>query len=162
MVERREWSEFVEKYGDALYRYALAFLGSENDAKDATQDAFIKIFNGELRSKDKEKEWVFTIIRNTCRDRRRFINRAARLVAGQFREAREWTVMPVEPLTTKTKAALAALPSRQREIFILRHIHEFSTDETSEVLGISEGAVKSHLSRAVAALRMKFMEGGND
>jgi RNA polymerase sigma-70 factor (ECF subfamily) len=53
---------------------------------------------------------------------------------------------------------LAKLPLRQREVFVLRHWHGFSTTECAKLLNIGEGSVKSHLSRAVAGLKKALSE----
>ncbi len=45
------------------------------------------------------------------------------------------------------------LPDSQREVFVLRHIEERSTEEVAEVLGLSPGSVKRHLFRAIRGLR---------
>lgn len=50
------------------------------------------------------------------------------------------------------KTALARLPRRQRETAVLRHVLEMDTREVARVLGVDEGTVKSHLSRARATL----------
>lgn len=49
--------------------------------------------------------------------------------------------------------ALRCLPRRQREVFVLRHVEGFTTDEVADLLGIGAGSVKQHLFRAVHALR---------
>jgi RNA polymerase sigma factor (sigma-70 family) len=52
--------------------------------------------------------------------------------------------------------ALAALPTRQREVIVLRHYLDLSEADIAATLGISRGAVKSHASRAAAALRTRL------
>jgi RNA polymerase sigma factor (sigma-70 family) len=51
---------------------------------------------------------------------------------------------------------IQTLPTRQKEVFILRHFHEFSTSETAKILQISEGTVKSTLSDAVQHLKQQL------
>ena len=55
--------------------------------------------------------------------------------------------------------ALAQLPERQREIFILRYLEGFSTRETAEIAGCGEGTVKTHLARAAAKVEAFFKAG---
>jgi len=55
-------------------------------------------------------------------------------------------------------AALRRLPARQREVFVLRHLEGFKTDDVAALLGIASGSVKRHLFRAVHALRRALGE----
>ena len=59
-------------------------------------------------------------------------------------------------------AALRRLPQRQQEVLVLRYYSELSEAEIAEALGISRGAVKSHSSRGVAALRQRLTAGGGE
>ena len=52
--------------------------------------------------------------------------------------------------------ALAHIPQRQREVFVLRYLEGFSTRETAQIVACSEGTVKTHLSRAVARIESFF------
>ncbi|MGX1886796.1 RNA polymerase sigma factor [Streptomyces sp. NPDC055287] len=67
-----------------------------------------------------------------------------------------------EALMTKLSLfeAVRSLPRQQREVVRLRYLSEFSTRETAEKMGLSEGSVKSHLSDAIKALRSK-VDGGD-
>ena len=53
-------------------------------------------------------------------------------------------------------AALRALPARQREALVLRYYADLSEAEIAEAMGVSRGAVKSHTSRAITALRVRL------
>ena len=58
------------------------------------------------------------------------------------------------------ESALADLPARQREAFLLRYWEEFDVAEAASIMGCSEGSVKTHCSRAVAALAKALKEKG--
>ena len=105
--------------------------------------------------------WLTRVAVNVCRDRRR---------AGWWVRFRRWTD-PIEelglPAITPSPEAAAidaetrdgiwrafrALPGRQQEVFVLRHLEQWSTYEVAGALGISPGSVKRHLFRAIRHLR---------
>jgi len=105
--------------------------------------------------------WLTRVVVNACRDRRR---------AGWWIRFRRWTDR-VEELALSTPdpdpadatarretrrqiwLAFRELPARQREVFVLRHVEEYSTAEVADALGLSSGSVKRHLFRAIRRLR---------
>ncbi|MCB0310990.1 MAG: sigma-70 family RNA polymerase sigma factor, partial [Bdellovibrionales bacterium] len=60
---------------------------------------------------------------------------------------------PQSELALTLQKLIRQLPTQQRTVFILRHLHGFSTRETSELLGVTEGTIKTQLKRAVDKLR---------
>lgn len=60
-------------------------------------------------------------------------------------------------LLHEIKQLVCNLPQRQKEVFILRHWHGFSTKETADLLSIGEGSVKSHLSRAIDKIKLDLL-----
>jgi RNA polymerase sigma-70 factor (ECF subfamily) len=127
------------------------------------------------------EEWsplFFRILRNRIEDVRRY-----RRVRSGIVRIRDWwhgggqhdddqPVEPVAPSTERPDARLASrqagervrralkeLPARQRQVVVLRESHELSVQETAQILGISEGAVKQHHFRAIRRLRERLPEG---
>ncbi|NLK73291.1 MAG: sigma-70 family RNA polymerase sigma factor, partial [Clostridiales bacterium] len=64
------FEQLIEKYQTKAYNIAFRILGNEEDAKDATQDAFIKIYHalGSFRGDSSFYTWVYRIVTNTCYD----------------------------------------------------------------------------------------------
>jgi RNA polymerase sigma-70 factor (ECF subfamily) len=106
--------------------------------------------------------WLTRIAVNTCRDRRR---------AGWWQRFRRWSdqveqVPIIDRGLTPEDAAISSetrrriwlafrsLPDRQREVFVLRHLEDWSGPEIADALGLSPGTVKRHLFRAVHRMRV--------
>ena len=140
----------VERYQRVLYNLALRMLGDAEDARDATQTAFLKIWESLLRFDRRRRffSWIYRITMNECLNRierrRRQDPLDARLPsssdAGAGVRARETSELVQE--------ALLRLCPEHREVIILRHFMELSYGEIAETLGIPEKKVKSRLYEA--------------
>lgn len=158
-LEIRLWNELVEQYHARIFGFCWQILGSRHEAEDAAQDCFYKAYKARrtLQAGGSVKSWLYAIARNACLDRKRWWRR--------WRIQLDWD-SPSEgfandsALFVELRQMIAALPARQKEVFVLRHWHGFSTVETAALLGTSEGTVKSHLSRAVAKLKQEISAGG--
>jgi RNA polymerase sigma-70 factor, ECF subfamily len=122
------------------------------------------------------EEWAplfYAILRNCVRDQQRsrqsrnsILTWFSRLTASGAREVGEPAVTdvvrgPLQELESderlgKLQSAIATLPARQRQAFLLRNIEELNVSDTAIAMGCSEGSVKTHYSRAVHALREKL------
>jgi len=167
----------VEKRG---YRLALAQLGDPDDALDAVQDAMFDLVR-KYADRD-EHEWTplfWTILRSRITDqqrRRSFRSRfRAWLGAGFGGERTDEDVGdPLEAIASaepepsvllEQRSALAAveravraLPARQQQAFVLRIYQGLDGAQAARAMGCSEGSVKTHLSRAMGALRLVLEE----
>ena len=123
--------------------------GSRPAAEDAVQEALLRAWSRSERGEsiDSLASWVVTVALNLSRSgvRRAFADRRARSKVAALH-------VPDAPEpsgdATDVRRALAALPRRQREVVVLRLMLEMDTAATAGALGISEGTVKSTLSRA--------------
>lgn len=146
----------VELYYQRIYAYCYHFLGKRSEAEDATQEIFLKAMRctDDIGDAAAFRFWIYRVARNHCIDRtrwwKRFLARAAE--EGEIADTRA-NQADLSELREELRQFLLALPIRQRDVFILRHWHGFSTEETAKLLGISSGTVKSHLKRAVDAAR---------
>ncbi len=136
-------------------RLALAVLGNREAAADAVQEAFVRALRKHraLREPEALEPWVWRTVLNVSLSQRAS---RARTPAGE----------PGIPLALtnghpdewrELRAAVAALPERQRSVLFLRHYADLDYERIGEVLGIARGTVAATLTQAHAALR-KTME----
>ena len=152
---------------DSLYGTALRLTRNEADAQDLVQDTYVKAFRArrQFKSGTNLKAWLFTILHNTFRNRRRDIGRdpvdvdsdrvdlAAPAAPGDTPEEH----LLREALGTDLQAALDALPEAFREAVWLRDVEEFPYVEIAEMLEIPIGTVMSRISRGRRMLYDKMV-----
>ena len=151
------WDEFVEQYYAPIYRFCYHILGSREEAEDLTQDTFFKAYRSfsSITKQESVRSWIYSIARNGCIDRKRWWKR----FLPREPEGEELQAPASSPDLSMTLSKLIqALPLKQREVFVLRHWHGFSTREVADFLRIDEGTVKSHLKRAVDKLKSQLSD----
>jgi RNA polymerase sigma-70 factor, ECF subfamily len=158
----------VDRYRIRLFRFVQRFTNDAEDARDVTQDVFLKVY-GALDSYDpryKFSTWLFRIAGNAAIDhlRRRRI-RALPLELPADEDGGERRVDPKETrpdpyedlakrrLRAALDAAIERLPDDYRELISLRHYGELPYEEIAELKGMPLGTVKNKLFRARQALR---------
>lgn len=153
--DREAFELIVVAKGEQLFRTALAILGSEADARDATQEAFIHAWRqvGGLRDVDRFDAWLGRIVINECRMTLRRRGRV-REVAMDPPDRAGQTANTTDP--TDFDDAFARLTVDQRAILVLHHLHGYGVSEMAGWLGIPAGTVKWRLSRARQALRREL------
>ena len=164
-----EFSRLVNMYSSKIYRLAIKMLNQQQDAEDVLQETFIKAYRG-LKSFDgrsKLSTWLFRIATNEAlmilrRKHPDFLSFDESLETEEGEQEPvqivDWCCLPEnEFLSEETRklldAAVQTLPESLRVVFLLRDINDLSTHETAEVLGLSDTAVKTRLSRARLRLR---------
>lgn len=134
-----------------------AFLTSDRDnAEEVVQDAYVKVHSSwrRLRELDKAEAYLRTAVVNASRSRLRRRQVAQRYRPDPPRDAASAEAAALEHARREEVLdALHALPRRQREAVVLRYYGDLSEAQTAAAMGCSVGAVKSHTSRAMAALR---------
>lgn len=163
--------EFLASVEQQAYRIAFIALSDHDEALDVVQDVMISLVTKYQHRP--ESEWrtlFFSILHNRMTDSHRKNTRRRRLFGWFERsddndevdeiERVESEVGPQpgqsledgETMTTIDKA-VNGLPLRQQEAFMLRMVEGFDTNETAKIMGCSAGSVKTHLSRALNALK---------
>jgi RNA polymerase sigma-70 factor (sigma-E family) len=144
-------------------RLAVLLLHDNDAAEEIAQDAFVALHRrwGSLRDPDKAVAYLRQSVVNRARS---FLRH--RGVVDRFlrRQSAALTVRSAEADAMaayahgEVLAAVRVLPARQREALALRYYLDLSEAQTAEAMGVSAGAVKSHTSRALAALRRALEE----
>lgn len=159
---------FFAGIGARAFRFAEAGLRQRDDAMDAVQDAMLKMLGYRDRPAEEWPPLFWSILRSRIIDlqRRRSFRLRWMLPQSDRDEdgAIDWADAAPDPGRAHDNregyatlvAALRALPARQREAFTLRVFEEIDVAGTARIMGCSEGSVKTHLSRARAALQQKL------
>jgi RNA polymerase sigma-70 factor (sigma-E family) len=142
-----------------LVRLAVLLLRDQGAAEEVVQDAFVAMHGRwrSLREPDKALAYLRKTVVNRSRSALRHRGVEERYVARQRHVLSLADAADTPALVSVRRSAvldaLRALPTRQREVLVLRHYVELSEIEIAETLGISRGSVKAHASRGSAALR---------
>jgi len=166
------YAQLVTKYQDGALRLALSLVGNYDDAKDASQEAFVSAYRalGRFRRGAKFSTWLYRIVVNECKDvyRRRARQPQPVLVGSAVDPQDDGTalVLDVEDptagpsdqlanreLSRRLGRAIHELGLKQRTAFVLHHVEGLSLDEVAGVMRCRVGTVKSHLFRATEHLR---------
>jgi RNA polymerase sigma-70 factor (ECF subfamily) len=161
--EEGAFEELVERYKGMAFSLAYRFLGNPEDARDVSQEAFAQVYLHikDFRGESTFKTWFFKIILNLCRRQRQkktMYSLEPYLEKEMEPQAQEDVAEEVKrkELGVAIEEAIRALPTRQREVFIMKHLEGMKLSEIGEVLDCAEGTVKIHLFRAVRALQEKL------
>lgn len=156
------FDQFVELYRSKIFQYSYSMCGQREDAEEVAQETLLSVFEhlGQIRGPEHLKAWVFRIAKNACLMKRR---------KSVFAPETEQPLDDADPsdenaplpdrvvLAEEQKhllcGAIIQLPEIYRSVVLLRDVEELSTEETSEVLGVSADVVKTRLKRARRMLR---------
>lgn len=159
----RAWEEIVLRYQDVVLRTAWVITGSQADAEDAVQEAFVNAWLAirRFRSGSPFRPWILRIVANEARNRRRGAGRRDRLAlraeaqldpAGAAPSAEELAL--ANQRRRETLEAVNQLGDEERLVVACRYLVGLSEAETAQVAGCPRGTVKSRLSRALGRLRV--------
>ena len=143
-----------ERYSGPLLRVAMRTLGSLQDAEDAVQETFLRLFRGigGFRSGSRFSSYLFQILHNTCLD----LLRKRKPAAGSLSDSpavEGLSVPATHEFCHEFAQAVGRLPEQMRASFLLFAVEEFSQEETAEILATSVGTVKTQVHRARKKLR---------
>jgi RNA polymerase sigma-70 factor (sigma-E family) len=148
-----------QMYGEhyrALVRLSVLLVGDVESAEEVVQDSFVAMHGrwGALREPDKALAYLRQTVVNRSRSLLRHRGVRSRYTPPTIadRPGADEDALVAERRELVLDA-LRRLPDRQREVIALRYYLDLSEADIADTLGISRGAVKSHASRGVAALR---------
>lgn len=141
----------IQTYADALFRLILRIVGDCEDARDLTQDVFVKVLcdTSRLREPQKVKSYLFTTAyhlalnaqRNAMRRQRKLLD----LQPPSAVESAEVAIL--------VNDAMKKLSDKQRQALTLRFYGDMTLVEIANAMNISEGSVKVHIARGLIHLK---------
>ena len=147
------FDELVRLHRERVAGLAFRLLGWRHDIEDVVQDVFVIALENlpKFRGESRLRTWLFRITANRCR---RALRRP-RLLRGIVNSppvASEGERLDRET-AAQVRAAVAALPVRDREVVVLRYLEDLPIEEIGQLLGLSRNAVDVRLNRARRRLR---------
>jgi RNA polymerase sigma-70 factor (ECF subfamily) len=146
-----------------LFRFALRFLGNEEEARDVVQDVFIRVWNGRDQMDDVQnwEAWCMRITKNLSLDRLRTLTRKQTRPIEESYNVRHDALTPHELTEVgesmeKISQMIASLPEKQRQVIHLRDVEGYSYQEICDILGLDMSQVKVNLFRARNSVREKL------
>ena len=171
----RALNQFLAGVEVKAFKIAQAALRHEDDALDAVQDAMLQLARAYAKRPPEEwKPLFYRILENRIRDMQRRRTVRGRVMAwlpfhadeeddeaDPVAQAASTEPQPVKRLELDEamgalEKALAGLPRRQQQAFLLRTLEGLDVAQTAAAMGCSEGSVKTHYFRAVQALRTQL------
>ncbi len=149
-------------YEKAVYNYCLRILKNSSNAKDVTQDTFIKIYN-KCKLIDPEKNiktWIFTIATNTAYDFLRSKKRKNEITLDENNETilslHSYYPQEQEGLVSDIDKALEQINPEYKKVLLLFYQQGFQYQEIAEILEIPINTIKTHISRGREQLKDKL------
>lgn len=139
------------RYRDDVYRLALSYTKSIQEAEDVCQTVFLKLLQQESVTPGKEKAWLMQVTANQCRN---LLRSSWWRNTAPLEEASD----SVQPKNLEIYQAVMALPPKYRVVIYLRYYEELTTAEMGKLLHISQTAVTTRLSRAREMLKQQLKE----
>jgi RNA polymerase sigma-70 factor (ECF subfamily) len=170
-----EFRRLVYEYQDRVYNQAFRMLGSREDAEDAAQDVFMRVYKSldRFRGESKLSSWIFRITVNVCISRLRKKQRSPAGAAWTEEEeglspeslAVDETPGPEEKLEAKqtaefVRAQLRSLPPKWAMAISLYHFDDLSYDEIAEVMNIPRTTAATYILRGRRKLAEKLKRIG--
>ncbi len=166
-----EFAEVAGRYRPQIFRFLLASLRDPDAAETLTQDCLLKAHRNweSFRGESSVMTWLLRIAINLQKDhwrsRRLQFWKQTSTNSVDAEDAGQWLASgessPEQQVVARDQVkqvwkAVKGLSERQRSVFMLRHVEEMEIHEIAHAIGLSEGTVKAHLSRAMVRVRAEL------
>lgn len=161
------FEQLVVAYRDQVFRLALRMCGSEADADEVAQEAFLSAWKAlpNFRGESQFSTWLYQLTTHAAID---LMRREKRQIAADITEVSAADPAPSPQQQAEqseqreiVRDAILQLAPEQREVVVLRFMEELSYEEIGAVLKLPSGTVKSRLNRAKAQLKEILSKSGN-
>ena len=167
--DAESFNQLISRWERPIYALAYRVIGREEDARDVTQETFLRAFRGLAAFKGQAKfsSWLYRIALNLCRD---WIRRKKRSPIATLPEDVELEDLASDTGPTETvedlvsrrelselvEAAMARLPEEQRTAIILKEYHGMTFQEIADLQGCPLSTVKTRLYQGLSVLRREL------
>jgi RNA polymerase sigma-70 factor (ECF subfamily) len=154
--DRDAFEMIIHTHSRTLFAIAYGILQNREEAEDAVQDALIKAWKSRWRVRDPEKfpAWLCMIARHRARDV--FRKRRTSPLSDEITEQLEAEAIDTTSVDRQLHSALAALPEIHRSALMLRYFEKMDYRTIENTLGLTNGALRGILGRALAAMRKQL------
>jgi RNA polymerase sigma-70 factor (ECF subfamily) len=169
--ESSAFDVLVARWEDRIRGACWRVLGSEDEARDVAQEAFLKAYRGlaGFKSEARFSSWLYQIAVNLCRDRLRRRRTRATVSLDEL-EASSPVLVELRPgaqealiredLAGVVRRAIETLPAEQREVVILKEYQGLTFLEIAQALELPVSTVKTRLYRGLGQLRVRLVREG--
>lgn len=167
--DKKSFEILMDGYMGVIYNVALRMAGNRDDTEDMTQEILIKVFRSlaSFKGNSKFSTWIYRVAVNTCLDELKKKKNKTHISLdadfgnddGESRiEIRDETPSPEKraeqrELREIVASAISKLSDEHKTVIVLRDLRGLSYSEIAEILGCSDGTVKSRINRARAQLK---------
>jgi len=136
-------------------------VGSREDAEEAVQDTFVRVYHNLRRFRDDARfePWLFRILANRCRTLLAKRTRHSSVIQyGDLPDRIGATTDEERDWTEEVYKVLDTLPPEQKEAFLLRHVEDMAYEDIAAVTGVGLSALRMRVKRACDTLRLRLTE----
>jgi RNA polymerase sigma-70 factor (ECF subfamily) len=162
-MKEQAFLDIVMPFKDRVFRLAKRLLVSHDEAEDATQELYLKLWKNrnKLRTYKSVEAFALTMTKNYCLDRLK--SKQAdnlKLVHSNYKDAHTnlQKTIELQDSVERVHKLIADLPEQQRMIIQLRDVEQYDYDEIAEILQMKNTAVRVALSRARKTIREKLIK----
>ena len=146
-----DYAAIFREYRDDVYRLAICYTKSREDAEDVCQTVFLKLMEQKSFQPGKEKQWLLRVTANECKN-------LLRAHWWKTTVPMDETVSVEPPEVNETLQAVLSLEPKYRVVIYLHYYEMLSTEEIGKLLHITRSAVTTRLSRARQMLKEHLKE----
>lgn len=161
---KEEFRHIIGQCNQALYRTAIVIVKNESDAEDAMQSTYLKAFLylPSYRGESAFETWITRILINECKMLLRRKRATSSLEVDEVKQKQSLGDNVMDNVDKNQirqwlERAVMDLPEKYRLVYVIREVNEQSTENTAELLGLTEENVKVRLHRAKALIRENLL-----
>lgn len=162
-MNQKAFLQIVMPFRDKVFRLAKRLLVSQEEAEDATQDLYMKLWNNriQLETYNNVEAYAMTITKNYCLDRLKSKQAGnLSLVHSNFSSSSPdlQQSLEIQDSVNMVQDLINELPEQQKMVIQLRDIEQYDYDEMERILDMSQAAIRTNLSRARKSIREGLMQ----